>query len=69
MKRVLVGVNSGALGLIVAGFFILFVKVPLRFISCAVFGFMLTFFYDLNTPAVIGLSGMLGLVINLAFPG
>jgi chromate transport protein ChrA len=67
MKKALVGVNAGALGLIVAAFFILWAKVPVQYSACAVLGCCLVAFYDINTPLAIGSSGVLGLVINLLF--
>lgn len=60
-----VGVNAGALGLIVQAFLVLWMKVPLQFNSCGVFAFCLAGFFDINTPTVIVTSGILGLLINL----
>jgi hypothetical protein len=65
MKKALVGVNAGALGLIVAAFFVLWIRVPLQYSACAVLGCCLVTFFNVNTPLAIGLSGLLGIFINL----
>jgi hypothetical protein len=62
-----VGVNAGALGLILSAFLLLWAKIPLMFNSCAVLAYLLSGFFDINTPLVIVLSGLLGLCINLIF--
>jgi putative chromate ion transporter len=67
MQKVLVGVNAAALGFILSAFFLLFAKVPTIYDACAVLVCCLVAFYDLNTPAAIGVGGATGILIGLIF--
>lgn len=67
MRKMLVGVNAAALGFILSAFFLLFAKVPTIYDACAVLVCLLVAFYDLNTPAAIGIGGVAGVIIGLIF--
>jgi chromate transporter len=65
MKKVLVGLNAGALGLILSAFFILWVKFPVIYASAALLGGGLVLFYDVATPIAIVISGLFGIVLGV----
>ena len=67
MKKVLVGLNAGALGLILSAFFILWVKFPVIYASAALLGGGLVLFYDVATPIAIVISGLFGIVLGVLF--
>lgn len=67
MKKVLVGLNAGALGLILSAFFVLWVKFPVIYASAALLGGGLVLFYDVATPIAIVISGLFGIVLGVLF--